>query len=65
MVPWSAITPRRGWRSPGVHQHLKTVELIIGGKTGTGGSSGTGFLRAALDLRFFGELCDVLTEIGR
>jgi tryptophan 2,3-dioxygenase len=46
-------------------RHLKTVERIIGGKTGTGGSSGTGFLRAALDLRFFPELWDVRTEIGR
>jgi tryptophan 2,3-dioxygenase len=46
-------------------RHLKTVERIIGGKTGTGGSSGTDFLRAALDLRFFPELWDVRTEIGR
>ena len=46
-------------------RHLKTVERIIGGKTGTGGSSGTDFLRAALDLRFFPELWDVRSEIGR
>jgi tryptophan 2,3-dioxygenase len=46
-------------------RHLKTVERIIGGKQGTGGSSGTDFLRAALDLRFFPELWDVRTEIGR
>jgi tryptophan 2,3-dioxygenase len=46
-------------------RHLKTVERIIGGKRGTGGSSGTEFLRAALDLRFFPELWDVRTEIGR
>jgi tryptophan 2,3-dioxygenase len=46
-------------------RHLKTVERIIGGKQGTGGSSGTEFLRAALDLRFFPELWDVRTEIGR
>ena len=45
-------------------RHLKTVERIIGGKKGTGGSSGTEFLRAALDLRFFPELWDVRTEIG-
>ena len=32
---------------------------IIGGKKGTGGSSGTEFLRAALDLRFFPELWEV------
>ena len=35
------------------------------GLLGTGGSSGTDFLRAALDLRFFPELWDVRTEIGR
>jgi tryptophan 2,3-dioxygenase len=46
-------------------RHLKTVERIIGGKPGTGGSSGTEFLRAALDLRFFPDLWDVRTEIGR
>jgi tryptophan 2,3-dioxygenase len=46
-------------------RHLKTVERIIGGKPGTGGSSGTDFLRAALDLRFFPELWDVRAEIGR
>jgi tryptophan 2,3-dioxygenase len=46
-------------------RHLKTVERIIGGKRGTGGSSGTEFLRAALDLRFFPELWDVRTEIGQ
>jgi tryptophan 2,3-dioxygenase len=46
-------------------RHLKTVERIIGGKRGTGGSSGTDFLRAALDLQFFPELWDVRNEIGR
>ncbi len=46
-------------------RHLKTVERIIGGRTGTGGSSGADFLRAALDLRFFPELWDVRAEIGR
>ena len=43
---------------------MKTVERIIGYKPGTGGSSGVGFLRKALDLRFFPELVDVRTEIG-
>ncbi len=46
-------------------RHMKTVERIIGHKRGTGGSSGVGFLRAALDLTFFPELLDVRTEIGR
>lgn len=45
-------------------RHMKTVERIIGHKRGTGGSSGVGFLRRALDLTFFPELLDVRTEIG-
>lgn len=44
-------------------RHLKTVERIIGGKTGTGGSSGAPFLRRALELTFFPELYAVRTEI--
>ncbi|MBW0100715.1 tryptophan 2,3-dioxygenase [Pseudonocardia sp. KRD-184] len=46
-------------------RHLKTVERVIGFKRGTGGSSGVGFLRKALDLTFFPELYAVRTEIGR
>jgi tryptophan 2,3-dioxygenase len=45
-------------------RHVKTVERTIGHKRGTGGSSGTAFLRAALDLTFFPELLAVRTEIG-
>lgn len=45
-------------------RHMKTVERIIGHKHGTGGSSGVGFLRKALDLTFFPELIDVRTKIG-
>ena len=44
-------------------RHMKTVERIIGYKTGTGGSSGVGFLRKALEHRFFPELIDVRTVI--
>ncbi|HEY9309406.1 MAG TPA: tryptophan 2,3-dioxygenase [Microbacterium sp.] len=44
-------------------RHLKTVERIIGNKTGTGGSSGAPFLRRALELTFFPELYAVRTEI--
>jgi tryptophan 2,3-dioxygenase len=44
-------------------RHLKTVERIIGFKTGTGGSSGVSFLKKALDLTFFPELLDVRTEL--
>jgi tryptophan 2,3-dioxygenase len=45
-------------------RHMKTVERIIGHKTGTGGSSGVTYLRRALDQAFFPELIDVRTEIG-
>jgi len=45
-------------------RHLKTVERIIGYKTGTGGSSGVGFLKRALEHTFFPELIDVRTVIG-
>jgi tryptophan 2,3-dioxygenase len=45
-------------------RHMKTVERIIGYKTGTGGSSGVDFLKRALDLKFFPELIDVRTCIG-
>jgi tryptophan 2,3-dioxygenase len=46
-------------------RHLKTVERIIGMKTGTGGSSGAPFLKRALELTFFPELYAVRTQIGR
>ncbi|UWX96733.1 tryptophan 2,3-dioxygenase family protein [Arthrobacter zhaoxinii] len=46
-------------------RHVKTVERTIGMKRGTGGSSGAGFLRRALELTFFPELYAVRTEIGR
>jgi tryptophan 2,3-dioxygenase len=45
-------------------RHLLTVRRTIGGKTGTGGSSGLGFLTRALELTFFPELYAVRTEIG-
>lgn len=45
-------------------RHMKTVERIIGYKSGTGGSSGVAFLRKALEHRFFPELIDVRTVIG-
>jgi tryptophan 2,3-dioxygenase len=43
-------------------RHLKTVERIIGFRHGTGGSSGVGFLRQALELTFFPELLASRTE---
>lgn len=45
-------------------RHVKTVERIIGYKSGTGGSSGVAFLRKLIELNFFPELWDVRTEIG-
>lgn len=44
-------------------RHMKTVERIIGFRQGTGGSSGVGFLKQALELTFFPELLDVRTEL--
>ncbi|KGN42291.1 tryptophan 2,3-dioxygenase [Knoellia aerolata] len=44
-------------------RHLKTVQRVIGMKTGTGGSSGVGFLQRALELTFFPELFSVRTAI--
>lgn len=49
------------WR----YRHVKTVERIIGFKTGTGGSSGVPFLVKGLGIRLFPELWSVRTEIGR
>ncbi len=45
-------------------RHMKAVERIIGHRRGTGGSSGVGFLKKALDLTFFPELLDVRTVLG-
>ncbi len=44
-------------------RHMRTVMRIIGFKRGTGGSSGVGFLRQALELSFFPELFEVRTSI--
>ncbi|MGH8118872.1 MAG: tryptophan 2,3-dioxygenase [Rhodanobacteraceae bacterium] len=45
-------------------RHMKAVERIIGWRRGTGGSSGVGFLKKALDLTFFPELLEVRTELA-
>lgn len=39
--------------------HMSTVQRIIGHHKGTGGSSGVGYLKAALNLRFFHDLYEV------
>ena len=43
------------WRQ----HHVLMVERQIGSKTGTGGSTGAGYLRTTLDKRFFPELWDL------
>ena len=50
----------QSWR----FHHMKTVERIIGGKAGTGGTSGVKFLQQALDTTFFPELVEVRGKIG-
>lgn len=47
------------WR----HKHVLTVERIIGGKRGTGGSAGAPYLRSTLDKRVFPELWALRTEL--
>lgn len=42
-------------------RHMYTVQRIIGFKKGTGGSSGVGFLKKALDISFFPELFSLRT----
>lgn len=44
-------------------RHMKTVERIIGHKSGTGGSSGVGYLKKVLDHYFFPELWDIRTQL--
>ena len=44
-------------------RHMYTVQRIIGNKTGTGGSSGVGFLQKALDISFFPELFELRTHL--
>ena len=47
------------WRS----RHVLMVERQIGGKTGTGGSTGAQYLRGTLDKRFFPELWEVRSRL--
>lgn len=51
------------WLQQWRFRHMKTVERIIGHKTGTGGSSGVSYLKKVLDHRFFPELWDLRTKI--
>jgi tryptophan 2,3-dioxygenase len=47
------------WRS----RHVLMVERQIGGKTGTGGSTGAQYLRGTLDKRFFPALWEVRSQL--
>jgi tryptophan 2,3-dioxygenase len=47
------------WRA----RHVLMVERQIGGKTGTGGSSGAEYLRTTLEKRFYPELWDVRSKL--
>jgi tryptophan 2,3-dioxygenase len=47
------------WRA----RHVLMVERQIGGKTGTGGSSGAEYLRSTLGKRFYPELWDVRSQL--
>ncbi|RTR25606.1 tryptophan 2,3-dioxygenase [Deinococcus radiophilus] len=49
----------RRWR----FNHLTTVERVIGFKRGSGGTSGAGYLKKALDVVLFPELWEVRTEL--
>ncbi len=44
-------------------RHMKTVERVIGHRRGTGGTAGVGYLKRALEIRFFPELWDLRTEL--
>jgi tryptophan 2,3-dioxygenase len=47
------------WR----HKHLLTVERVIGGKRGTGGTAGASYLQGTLSKRAFPELWSLRTEL--
>jgi tryptophan 2,3-dioxygenase len=43
--------------------HLKTVERIIGGQRGTGGTEGAAYLARVLEQIFFPELLSLRTKL--
>ena len=47
------------WR----HKHVLTVERIIGGKRGTGGTEGASYLASTLQRRCFPELWSLRTRL--
>jgi tryptophan 2,3-dioxygenase len=42
---------------------MKTVERVIGYKSGTGGTAGVSYLAKALELKFFPELWQIRTSM--
>ncbi|MBI4376777.1 MAG: tryptophan 2,3-dioxygenase [Elusimicrobia bacterium] len=44
-------------------RHVVTVERIIGGKKGTGGTAGVSYLKKAVEIRLFPELWELRTEL--
>ncbi len=49
------------WRG----RHIRMVERMIGAKRGTGGSMGAAYLATTLESRFFPELWEVRTHLGK
>ncbi|MDQ2663837.1 MAG: tryptophan 2,3-dioxygenase family protein [Candidatus Eremiobacteraeota bacterium] len=49
------------WRG----RHVRMVERMIGARMGTGGSLGAAYLAKTLDYRFFPELWEVRTHLGK
>ncbi len=49
------------WRG----RHIRMVERMIGLKMGTGGSTGVSYLATTLDKKFFPELWEVRTHLGK
>ncbi len=47
------------WRA----RHVVMVERMIGGKSGTGGSSGAGYLRSRIPLRYYPLLWDLRSQL--
>jgi tryptophan 2,3-dioxygenase len=48
-----------GWRA----RHVVMVERMIGSKSGTGGSSGSGYLRSRLPVRYYPLLWDLRSQL--
>jgi tryptophan 2,3-dioxygenase len=44
--------------------HIKMVERMIGGKTGTGGSEGAAYLKKTVERKFFPELWELRDTLG-